>query len=54
MDATERFSNRVQDYACYRPHYPADVIGSLQTNCHPHLLRTRNPTPNSTTATATA
>ena len=38
MDATERFSNRVQDYARYRPHYPAAVIGSLQTNCQ--LLKT--------------
>ena len=38
MDATERFSNRVQDYARYRPHYPAAVIGSLQTNCQ--LLET--------------
>jgi len=38
MDATERFSNRVQDYARYRPYYPAAVIGSLQTNCQ--LLET--------------
>jgi SAM-dependent methyltransferase len=38
MDATERFSNRVQDYARYRPHYPAAVIGSLQANCQ--LLKT--------------
>ena len=27
MDATERFSKRVEDYARYRPHYPAAVIG---------------------------
>ena len=33
MDATERFSNRVEDYARYRPHYPGAVIGFLQTNC---------------------
>ena len=33
MDATERFSNRVQDYARYRPHYPAAVIGCLEANC---------------------
>lgn len=38
MDATERFSNRVEDYARYRPHYPAAVIGCLQTNCQ--LLET--------------
>jgi SAM-dependent methyltransferase len=38
MDATERFSNRVEDYARYRPHYPASVIGCLQTNCQ--LLET--------------
>jgi SAM-dependent methyltransferase len=33
MDATERFSNRVRDYARYRPHYPAAVIGCLEANC---------------------
>ena len=33
MDATERFSNRVEDYVRYRPHYPASVIGCLRTNC---------------------
>jgi SAM-dependent methyltransferase len=33
IDATERFSNRVEDYARYRPHYPAAVIGCLRANC---------------------
>ncbi|HEY3661565.1 MAG TPA: class I SAM-dependent methyltransferase [Chthoniobacterales bacterium] len=33
MDATERFSNRVEDYARYRPHYPETVIDCLRTNC---------------------
>ena len=33
MDATERFSTRVENYARYRPQYPASVIGCLQANC---------------------
>ncbi|KAA2241501.1 class I SAM-dependent methyltransferase [Chitinophaga agrisoli] len=30
MDSTKRFSNRVEDYVKYRPHYPADIITYLQ------------------------
>jgi SAM-dependent methyltransferase len=33
MDATERFSNRVEDYVRYRPGYPASLIDCLRTNC---------------------
>ena len=32
MDSTKRFSNRVEDYVRYRPHYPAEIIGFLQDN----------------------
>lgn len=30
MDSTQRFSNRVENYVKYRPHYPADVVTYLQ------------------------
>lgn len=30
MDSTKRFSNRVEDYVKYRPHYPAIIISYLQ------------------------
>ena len=30
MENTERFSNRVQDYVKYRPHYPKQLIQRLQ------------------------
>ncbi len=29
MDSTKRFSNRVEDYVKYRPHYPAAIIPHL-------------------------
>jgi SAM-dependent methyltransferase len=29
-DSTQRFSNRVEDYVKYRPHYPAGIISFLQ------------------------
>ncbi|MDN3549796.1 class I SAM-dependent methyltransferase [Mucilaginibacter aquaedulcis] len=32
MDSTKRFSNRVEDYVKYRPHYPAEIIDFLQDN----------------------
>ena len=32
-DATKRFSDRVDDYVRYRPHYPAAVIRSLEECC---------------------
>src|SRR5207247_2903707 len=32
-DATQRFSSRVEDYARYRPGYPAEVIPLLKTEC---------------------
>jgi len=32
-DATQRFSSRVEDYARYRPGYPAEVIQLLKTEC---------------------
>jgi len=32
MDSTKRFSNRVEDYVRYRPHYPAEIIDFLQDN----------------------
>src|SRR2546429_8611664 len=31
--ATERFSNRVDNYVRYRPHYPAEVLGFLEDEC---------------------
>ena len=30
MDNTQRFSNRVEDYVKYRPHYPAAIVTYLQ------------------------
>jgi SAM-dependent methyltransferase len=32
-DATRRFSNRVEDYIKYRPHYPRAVVGLLGDEC---------------------
>lgn len=32
-DTVERFSNRVANYVKYRPDYPREIIGYLQTNC---------------------
>jgi SAM-dependent methyltransferase len=31
--AVERFSNRVANYVKYRPHYPREVIGHLESKC---------------------
>lgn len=33
MDATKRFSDRVENYIRYRPHYPRAVLESLETEC---------------------
>ncbi len=33
-DNTQRFSNRVNDYVKYRPHYPASVIAYLEEQYH--------------------
>lgn len=33
IPATERFSNRVEDYIRYRPHYPKAVVECLQSQC---------------------
>jgi len=33
MDPTQRFSSRVEDYARYRPSYPAGVISFLEREC---------------------
>jgi SAM-dependent methyltransferase len=30
MDSTQRFSNRVENYVKYRPHYPAAIVAYLQ------------------------
>lgn len=32
-DATQRFSNRVENYLKYRPHYPKAVVETLQADC---------------------
>ena len=32
-DAKQRFSNRVTDYACYRPSYPSGVVQLLREEC---------------------
>ncbi|MBA3961887.1 MAG: class I SAM-dependent methyltransferase [Chthoniobacterales bacterium] len=32
-DSTERFSDRVEDYVSYRPHYPSAVLDYLQVEC---------------------
>ena len=39
-DAKKRFSNRVEDYARYRPGYPREVLRLLNTWCHltPHQV----------------
>ncbi|QEC44091.1 class I SAM-dependent methyltransferase [Pseudobacter ginsenosidimutans] len=29
MDSTKRFSNRVEDYVKYRPHYPGEIVSFL-------------------------
>ncbi len=33
MDPTQRFSNRVEDYARYRPGYPPEVLQTLRREC---------------------
>ena len=33
LDSVERFSNRVTNYIRYRPHYPREIIGFLETKC---------------------
>ena len=33
MEATQRFSSRVENYIRYRPHYPAAIIDLLRDNC---------------------
>ncbi|MGA9510379.1 MAG: class I SAM-dependent methyltransferase [Candidatus Sulfotelmatobacter sp.] len=33
-NATSRFSDRVENYALYRPGYPADVLPTLETQCN--------------------
>jgi SAM-dependent methyltransferase len=33
MDATQRFSNRVEDYARYRPAYPPEVLETMRREC---------------------
>jgi SAM-dependent methyltransferase len=33
MDPTQRFSDRVENYVKYRPHYPVAVIDVLRTDC---------------------
>ena len=33
MQATERFSNRVENYILYRPNYPQEVMECLRANC---------------------
>ncbi len=33
MDSTQRFSNRVDDYARYRPAYPPEVVDTLRREC---------------------
>lgn len=32
-DTVERFSNRVENYVKYRPHYPREIITYLEANC---------------------
>src|SRR6266496_249812 len=31
--STERFSSRVENYARYRPRYPAEIVGLLESEC---------------------
>ena len=33
QDSTERFSQRAENYVKYRPHYPAEIIDWLKTEC---------------------
>ena len=33
LDPTKRFSNRVENYVKYRPAYPSDIVGLLETDC---------------------
>jgi SAM-dependent methyltransferase len=33
LDPTKRFSNRVDNYAKYRPTYPPDIVGLLEAEC---------------------
>jgi SAM-dependent methyltransferase len=33
MDATQRFSNRVEDYARFRPAYPPEVLDTMRREC---------------------
>ncbi len=33
MDPTQRFSDRVENYVKYRPHYPAAVVDTLRADC---------------------
>ena len=33
LDSTKRFSNRVENYAKYRPRYPAEIVPLLQREC---------------------
>ena len=33
LDPTKRFSNRVENYVKYRPHYPPALIGLLEAQC---------------------
>ncbi|MGB5913561.1 MAG: hypothetical protein WA783_18785 [Phormidesmis sp.] len=33
INATQRFSSRVDAYLKYRPHYPIAVIDTLQSDC---------------------
>jgi Dimethyladenosine transferase (rRNA methylation) len=33
MEATQRFSSRVENYIRYRPHYPPDIIKLLRDQC---------------------
>src|SRR5207247_1015510 len=32
-DATERFANRVENYVCYRPRYPKEILKRLELEC---------------------
>src|ERR1039458_5398453 len=36
IDPAERFSDRVEDYARYRPGYPRELIETLRTDCGLH------------------
>src|SRR5438034_8200339 len=32
-DPTQRFSNRVENYLRYRPHYPREILDRLKADC---------------------